>query len=136
MGGYTLAEAADRYVERAGVAGNADTDALADVVRWVEAGADPADRVLCHRDLLHANILAGEPVRFIDWEFASPGERWFDLAAFAVWQGLDLGARETLLEAYLGRRPVEYERERLARNAQAFRALCRLWELPPATTSS
>lgn len=134
--GYSLAEAAERYIERAGVAGDTDTDALADVVRWVEAGADPADRVLCHRDLLHANILAGDPVRFIDWEFASPGERWFDLASFAVWQGFDRAQREVMLDAYLGRPPVEAERERLARNAQAFRALCRLWELPPATSGS
>ena len=89
IGGYTLTEAAERYIARAGVAGRADTDALADIVRWVEADADPADRALCHRDLLHANILAGDPVRFIDWEFASPGERWFDLASFAVWQGFD-----------------------------------------------
>lgn len=134
--GYTLAEAAARYVERAGAAGEADTDALADIVRWVERDADPADRVLCHRDLLHANILAGEPVRFIDWEFASPGERWFDLASFAVWQCFDRAQREVMLDAYLGRPPVAYERERLARNAQAFRALCTLWELPPATMNS
>lgn len=136
IGGYTLAEAAECYIARAGVAGRADTDALADIVRWVEADADPADRVLCHRDLLHANILSGDPVRFIDWEFASPGERWFDLASLAVWQDFDRAQREVMLGAYLGRPPVEAERERLARNAQAFRALCRLWELPPATSGS
>ncbi|MEM1439721.1 MAG: phosphotransferase [Pseudomonadota bacterium] len=134
--GYSLVEAADRYIARAGVGGNADTDALADVVAWVEADADPADRVLCHRDLLHANILASEPVQFIDWEFASPGERWFDLAGFAVWQDFDRVQRDVMINAYLGRAPSEAERERLARNAQAFRALCRLWELPAATSGS
>ena len=133
---YSLVEAAERYIARAGVAGDADTDALADIVAWVEADADPTDRVLCHRDLLHANILAGDPVQFIDWEFASPGERWFDLASFAVWQDFDRAQRDVMLNAYLGRAPREDELERLARNAQAFRALCQLWELPAATSGS
>ncbi|MEO0616027.1 MAG: phosphotransferase [Pseudomonadota bacterium] len=134
--GYGLAEAAERYIERAGVAGHADTDALADIVASVEVDADPADCVLCHRDLLHANILASEPVQFIDWEFASPGERWFDLASLAVWNQFDRVQHDVMLNAYLGRAPTEAERERLARNAQAFRALCQLWELAPATSGS
>ena len=136
LAAYGLVEAAERYIARAGVAGNADTDAMADIVAWVEADADPADRVLCHRDLLHANILASEPVQLIDWEFASPGERWFDLASLAVWHEFDRAQRDVMLNAYLGRAPSQAERERLARNAQAFRALCRLWELPAATSGS
>lgn len=134
--GYRLVDAAERYIARAGVAGNADTDALTDIVAGVEADADPADSVLCHRDLLHANILASEPVQFIDWEFASPGERWFDLASLAVWHDFDRAQRDVMLNAYLGRAPGEDELERLTRNAQAFQALCQLWELPAATSGS
>ena len=40
--GYSLVEAAERYIARAGGGGNADTDALADVVAWVEADATKA----------------------------------------------------------------------------------------------
>lgn len=136
IGSYSLAAAADRYLARAGVTGEAQWDALASQVRDVEAGASTADQVLCHRDLLHANILASEPVQFIDWEFASVGERWFDLASLAVWQHFDETQVGRMLNAYLGRSPDAHERERVAQNAVAFRALCQLWELPPATTGS
>ena len=68
----------------------------------------------------------------IDWEFASPGERWFDLAAMIAWHKLSRAKQAVLTGAYLGRAASAGERAAIARNVNAFEALCTLWSLPPA----
>ena len=35
---------------------------------------------LCHNDLVHSNIIDGDPVRLIDWEYSAVGDPYFDLA--------------------------------------------------------
>jgi thiamine kinase-like enzyme len=63
--------------------------------------------VPCHNDLLAANFIwDGRRVRIVDWEYAGMGDRWFDLANFAVNNELDDRAREGLLAAYFGERPT------------------------------
>jgi thiamine kinase-like enzyme len=58
---------------------------------------------LCHNDLLNANFLDdGERIRIVDWEYAGMGDRFFDLANFAINHELDDEARLGLLEAYFG----------------------------------
>ena len=70
------------------------------------------DPVPCHNDLLAANFIwDGERVRIVDWEYAGMGDRWFDLANFAVNNDLDDRAREALLGAYFDAPP---DRERTA----------------------
>ncbi len=39
-----------------------------------------SDFVLCHNDLNVKNVLFGRSVKFIDWEYAGVGDRYFDLA--------------------------------------------------------
>ena len=126
VAGYGLAEAAALY------AGFARPDMRAEAARLVRVVARNEARhesrpVLCHRDLLHTNILATEPLQFIDWEFASPGERWFDLAAVIEWHSLDVAARRVLTEAYLGRAATAREDAALARARESFAALSTLW---------
>lgn len=127
---YSLASAADSYVARAGVDDDDDMRGLAARVHANEALADPTDRALCHRDLLYSNILDCRPVQLIDWEFASPGERWFDLAAMIAWHKLSERKQLRLLDAYLGRKPSAHERDAVVRNIASFDALCTLWSLP------
>jgi thiamine kinase-like enzyme len=63
--------------------------------------------VPCHNDLLAANfILAGERIFIVDWEYAGMGNRYFDLANFAVNNELGEGAEETLLGEYFGATPT------------------------------
>jgi aminoglycoside phosphotransferase (APT) family kinase protein len=46
------------------------------------AGAPGGGEVICHNDVAHYNTVfrAGRPVAFIDWDFAAPGPRAWDLA--------------------------------------------------------
>ena len=45
------------------------------------AGAPGGGEVICHNDVAHYNTVfrAGRPVAFIDWDFAAPGPRVWDL---------------------------------------------------------
>jgi thiamine kinase-like enzyme len=60
----------------------------------------------CHNDLLAANFI-GEATRtwIVDWEYAGMGDPAFDLANFAVNNGLDEEGDRELLEAYGGADP-------------------------------
>ncbi len=63
--------------------------------------------VPCHNDLLAANFLDdGERIRIVDWEYAGMGDRYFDLANFAVNNGLAGEQQVELLAAYFGDRPT------------------------------
>ena len=64
--------------------------------------------VPCHNDLLAANFIRGgeQHLWIVDWEYAGMGDRYFDLANFAVNNELDEARpRSTLLEAYFGEPP-------------------------------
>ncbi len=64
--------------------------------------------VPCHNDLLAANFIwDGEKLRIVDWEYAGMGDRYFDLANFAVNNELPGGSRTQLLELYFGGKPSE-----------------------------
>jgi thiamine kinase-like enzyme len=63
--------------------------------------------VPCHNDLLAANFLDdGERIRIVDWEYAGMGDRYFDLANFAVNNGLAGEQQGELLAAYFGEQPT------------------------------
>jgi thiamine kinase-like enzyme len=55
----------------------------------------------CHNDLLNANFI-GSPdgIRIVDWEYAGMGDRFFDLANFAVNHELGPDEDAELLAAY------------------------------------
>jgi thiamine kinase-like enzyme len=58
------------------------------------------DLCLCHNDVHALNIVDDGRLRFIDWEYAGLGERYFDLASLCVYHGYDRRLRERLLTAY------------------------------------
>ena len=61
------------------------------------------DPVPCHNDLLAANFIRGdEQLWIVDWEYAGMGDRYFDLANFAVNNELGEAGELALLEAYFG----------------------------------
>jgi thiamine kinase-like enzyme len=75
-----------------------------------KARADEIERALgprpghpCHNDLLNANFIRSpEGIRIVDWEYAGMGDRFFDLANFAVNHELTADDEAQLLEAYFG----------------------------------
>jgi thiamine kinase-like enzyme len=57
----------------------------------------------CHNDLLNANFIDdGERLWLVDWEYAGMGDRFFDLANFAVNHELEPVEDGLLLRAYFG----------------------------------
>ena len=76
--------------------------------RRIDAALDGPEHVPvpCHNDLLAANFLHdGERIRIVDWEYAGMGDRYFDLANFAVNNELEAPDEKALLGAYLGEKP-------------------------------
>jgi thiamine kinase-like enzyme len=70
--------------------------------RAIEAALDGPEHqpVLCHNDLLAGNFLRGTQIWIVDWEYAGMGDRYFDLANFAVNNELDEAQQIALLDDY------------------------------------
>jgi thiamine kinase-like enzyme len=69
----------------------------------IEAALGAHAAVPCHNDLLNANFIRSpEGIRIVDWEYAGMGDRFFDLANFAVNHELGEEGESALLEAYFG----------------------------------
>ena len=72
-----------------------------EVACQIEARRAAAPVVTCHNDLLAGNFIDdGERIWIVDWEYAGMGDPFFDLANFAVNNGLDEDGERALLEAY------------------------------------
>ena len=93
--------------------------------------------VLCHDDLLAANVLLLDDggVKLVDWEYAGTGDRYFDLANFVVNNELEAAQEEVFLAAYLERppRPAELAALRLMRVMSDFREA--MWGVVQRTVS-
>jgi thiamine kinase-like enzyme len=94
--------------------------AIAGRIEATRAGAAP---VPCHNDLLNANFLDdGAGIRIVDWEYAGMGDRFFDLANFAINHELGEAERDALLRAYAGEaRPEDVAALELMRFMSDFR---------------
>jgi thiamine kinase-like enzyme len=74
----------------------------------IEAALTGAEHnpVACHDDLLAANFIGdGDHIWIVDWEYAGMGNRYFDLANFAINNELDDDQQGAFLEAYFGEPP-------------------------------
>jgi thiamine kinase-like enzyme len=61
------------------------------------------DPVPCHNDLLAGNFLRGsQRIWIVDWEYAGMGDRYFDLANFAINNELAESQHQELLADYFG----------------------------------
>jgi thiamine kinase-like enzyme len=66
------------------------------------------DPVPCHNDLLAGNFLRGsERIWIVDWEYAGMGDRYFDLANFAINNELSEDQHPELLAVYFGEPATE-----------------------------
>jgi thiamine kinase-like enzyme len=89
----------------------------------IEEALGGRPEVPCHNDLLNANFIRGpEGIRIVDWEYAGMGDRFFDLANFAVNHAFDDHEEQLLLEAYFGEaREADTAHLRLMRFMSDFR---------------
>jgi thiamine kinase-like enzyme len=106
-----------------GVTVPADYEAAKARADEIERQLGPRDEHPCHNDLLNANFIRGEDgIRIVDWEYAGMGDRFFDLANFAVNHDLTADDEAQLLESYFGeRRDGDRARLRLMRFMSDFR---------------
>jgi thiamine kinase-like enzyme len=93
-----------RVVEAyAEIAGRRGPDWAHEIALQIEARRAGAPLVPCHNDLLAANFIHdGSRVWIVDWEYAGMGDPAFDLANYAVNNGLDEDGDRELLAAYGG----------------------------------
>jgi len=83
----------------------------------------------CHNDLHAGNIIEGEQLIFIDWEYGFAGDPFFDIAAFAHYQGLDADQTQRLLADYLQENPRPSHLVRLEKWGQLYDMVAVLWGL-------
>ena len=77
----------------------------------VERARGPVPERPCHNDLLTANFIDdGRRIRIVDWEYAGMGDVFFDLANFAVNNGLTADETTAFVRAYFGDVHSEHER--------------------------
>ena len=82
-----------------------------EIAAEVERARGPVPERPCHNDLLTANFIDdGTRIRIVDWEYAGMGDVYFDLANFAVNNGLPEAGTAELLRAYFGGLTSEHAR--------------------------
>lgn len=85
------------------------------------------ENVLCHNDLNLKNILfSGKNMKFIDWEFATVNDRYFDLACVCVECDLNKKEEAYFLARYFGRR-TKANQDKLNAYKSIYKALCLQW---------
>ncbi len=103
--------------ERGAEIPDAFEEARATAARIEEALTGPEhEPVPCHNDLLAANFIRSEDGRvlIVDWEYAGMGDRYFDLANFAVNNELDASDERELLHHYFEQTPSDRQLASLA----------------------
>lgn len=104
----------------------ADRDVAARALSLATDIAESSMPRLCHNDVHHLNIVDGEPLRWIDWEYAGIGEPYFDLASVCVYHDYSMEQRQRLLNAYLDA-PSAADMQRLAKCCSLFEYVRDLW---------
>jgi len=82
--------------------------------------------VLCHNDLHPQNILFGESVKLIDWEYAGINDKYFDLASVIIEFKLLKREEDIFLNSYF-RRKSRLNREKLIEYKIIYKELWRVW---------
>ena len=118
--------AAGRYAKQLGTA---EAGNLFGQIAGLYALIEPGPPAMCHNDLVCHNILEGEALTLIDWEYAGIGDPYFDLAIVVQHHGLSRNLAIHFLAAYLQREPESRDMDRLEKQCRFYAALLRLWTL-------
>ncbi len=85
------------------------------------------DTVLCHNDLVAANVLDDGRLWLVDFEYAVSGSPVLDLAGVAGMNDYDDARRRRLIEAYFGGAEPSFGPELLERTIRMVRLLAYFW---------
>jgi len=85
------------------------------------------DLVLCHNDLNHKNILFSDTIKFIDWEFASMNDRYFDLAAICIEFKLSPREEGVFMNAYFQNRKKDFYKLKIYKII--YKQVCYIWQI-------
>ena len=112
-----------------------EIDELVEESRRLAHGTGPFRPVLCHNDLLPANLIDdGDRFWLLDWEYAGMGNPLFDLASISANAGFTPEQELVLLEAYRGRiHPADLRELHVLKAASSLREA--LWAVIQTVTS-
>ncbi|MFK8031347.1 MAG: choline/ethanolamine kinase family protein [Gammaproteobacteria bacterium] len=82
--------------------------------------------MLCHNDLVAENIIEGEQLWLIDWEYAGVGDPLFDLAVIVEHHGMEKSLAVKLIETTLGSMNRQIAND-LAAYREVYRHIVALW---------
>ncbi|MFK8016714.1 MAG: phosphotransferase [Gammaproteobacteria bacterium] len=120
---FSLRDAAASYALQLG--DEASRQAAGEVATLLD-GVHQRRLALCHNDLVAQNLIAGERLWLIDWEYAAVGDPMFDLAVVIEHHQLDDGLARSFLRLCLGTdRRSDFED--LARYRAIYRRIAALW---------
>jgi len=86
----------------------------------------PKDGVLCHNDLNSKNcIFSDSGLKFIDWEFATMNDRYFDLASICVEFSLNSSEENYFMNLYFTNK--KWNKEKLNAYKVIYENLCKQW---------
>ncbi len=83
--------------------------------------------VLCHNDLVAANILDDGRLWLVDFEYAVSGAPVLDLAGVAGLNDFDESRKRSLVQAYFGDREPDFGPDELDRTIRLVRLLAYFW---------
>ena len=83
------------------------------------------DFVLCHNDLNPKNIIFTDKIKFIDWEFASINDRYFDLASIIIEFNLNTKNESSFLKYYFKKN--RYNKKKLEIFKTIYKYTCKVW---------
>jgi len=120
--------AARRYAEQLGSEQSRSILSRAEKLAQ-QLAADSTAPALCHNDLVCQNVLEGERLMLIDWEYAGIGDPYFDLAVVVRHHDLGSKSAHDFLDAYLGRSASASEFKHLELQCVFYECLLKLWEM-------
>jgi thiamine kinase-like enzyme len=112
--------------EYARTIGESQAERVEECLRKIDAGPRPHNLCCCHNDLVVANIINTPETRFLDWEYASDNDPFFDLATIVAHHKMTQEQSDYFLDAYFDGDGARW-REQLARQADVYEALLWLW---------
>jgi thiamine kinase-like enzyme len=118
--------AARRYAERLDHPGAYETLKELEMLNREVSAMSPRP-AHCHNDLVCRNIIDGERLVLIDWEYTGTGDPYFDLAVVVQHHSLEHELALGFLQAYLERTPSNSEVQHLDLQCRFYEQLLTLW---------